>query len=368
MNNHSGPKPASIEIGGRTVVSYGDPFIIAEIGVNHDGSVARARELVHAAKAAGADAAKFQMFDADMLMSLDSVLAVYQRERGARDPRELLRGLQLSAADLGTLADECVAADIVPMVTVFSIPLFEAARAQRWSAFKTASPDIVNLPLLRAVSAMYRPLIVSTGAATRDEVAQAAGWLQAVPELAFLQCTSSYPTPDERAAIGGMHEIAAITGRAVGYSDHTASADTGAIAVAAGACILEKHLTYDRNAAGPDHNASLDPAQFAEYVRLARRAARMLGAPRKELQDVERDVRKVSRQSLVAAHDLAAGSVLRASDLAVKRPGTGICASMIDVVVGRRLSRAVSSDRVLVEADLAPAEIATSGSVARSHA
>ena len=343
----------TIQLGGRTVGAWGDPFIIAEIGVNHDGSVARARELVHAAKAAGADAAKFQMFDAAMLMSLDSVLAAYQRERGARDPRSLLRGLQLPPDELGALAGECIAAGIVPMVTVFSLPLFAHAAGQPWSAFKTASPDLVNRPLLRAAADLGRPLVVSTGAATREEVAQGAAWLDDVAELAFLQCTSSYPAPDDRAAIGGMHEIAAITGRAVGYSDHTACTDTGAVAVAAGACILEKHLTYDRGAAGPDHSASLDPAQFAEYVRLARRAARMVGAPRKELQDLERDVRAVSRQSLVAARDLAAGSVLARGDLCVKRPGTGLSPSLLEQTVGRTLARGVAADRVLVAEDLA---------------
>ena len=308
---------------------------------------------MRAAKLAGADAAKFQMFDASMLMSLDSVLAAYQRERGARDPRELLQGLQLAPERLGDLADECVRVGIVPMVTVFSLPLVERARAQAWQAFKMASPDLVNLPLLRAVAGLGRPMVVSTGAATRDEVAQAAGWLAPHPELAFLQCTSSYPTRDDRAAIGGMHEIAAITGRVVGYSDHTASIDTGAIAVAAGASILEKHLTYDREATGPDHAASLDPRQFAAYVQLARRAARMVGAHAKELQDVERDVRRVSRQSLVAARDLPAGHVVTPGDLWVKRPGTGICASRFEEVVGRRLARAVAADRVLDEADIA---------------
>jgi N-acetylneuraminate synthase/N,N'-diacetyllegionaminate synthase len=342
----------AMRIGGRVVAMGGEPFVIAEIGVNHDGSVARARELVRAARDAGADAAKFQMFDADMLLSRDAVLAAYQRENGARDPRELLRGLQLPVAELGALAAECHAAGIVPMVTVFSLPLFEHARGQPWSAFKTASPDLVNLPLLRAACAMERPLIVSTGAATRDEVAQAARWLAHCADLAFLQCTSSYPTVDDCAAIGGMHELLAITGRPVGYSDHTAAVDAGGLAVAAGACILEKHLTHDRGAAGPDHAASLDPVQFAEYVRLARRAARMVGASRKELQDVERDVRRVSRQSLVAARDIAAGTFITAADLCVKRPGTGICASRIDEIVGRRTVRAVEADRVLVDEDL----------------
>ncbi len=343
---------SSVRLGTRTISRGCDPFIIAEIGVNHDGSAARAGALVHAAKAAGADAAKFQMFDAEMLMSRDAVLAAYQREQGARDPRDLLRSVQLSPAELGALADLCIALDIVPMVTVFSLPLFEQARTQRWSAFKTASPDIVNRPLLHAVSSLGRPLVVSTGAADRDEVAQAARWLAALPDLAFLQCTSSYPTPDACAAIGGMQEIAAITGRAVGYSDHTAAVDTGALAVAAGACILEKHLTYDRAASGPDHSASLDPQQFAEYVRLSRRAAMMVGSPTKAVQSVELDVRRVSRQSLVAARDIAAGAFITPNDLTVKRPGTGLCASRFDEVVGLRAARAIEADRVLHEADV----------------
>lgn len=343
---------SSIKLGGRTVAAGADPFIIAEIGVNHDGSVARARELVLAAKAAGADAAKFQMFDAQMLMSRDAVLAAYQREQGARDPRELLKGLQLSPGQLGELAELCISIGIAPMVTVFSLPLFEFARTQRWSAFKTASPDIVNLPLLRMAGSIGKPLVVSTGAANRSEVAQAARWLAHLGDLAFLQCTSSYPTADDCAAIGGMHEIHAISGRAVGYSDHTAATDTGAIAVAAGACILEKHLTYDRTANGPDHAASLDCVQFAEYVRLARRAGRMVGTSRKELQDVERDVRMVSRQSLVAARDIAAGAFIGPADLAIKRPGTGICASRFDEIVGRRATRAIEADRVLHDSDV----------------
>jgi len=340
-------------IAGRQIGPGRDPFVIAEIGVNHDGEVACARELVRAAKLAGADAAKFQMFDARMLLSLDSVLAAYQRERGATDPRELLQALQLPPERLGELADECLKVGIVPIVTVFSLPLVEVARAQAWQGFKTASPDLVNLPLLRAISALGKPMVVSTGAATRDEVAQADRWLAAHRDLAFLQCTSSYPARDDRAAIGGMHDIRALTGRVVGYSDHTASIDTGAIAVAAGASILEKHLTYDRDAKGPDHAASLDPRQFTAYVQLARRAARMVGSTTKDLQEVERDVRHVSRQSLVAARDLPAGYLVTPADLAVKRPGSGICASRFDEVVGRRLARAVRADRVLGEDDIA---------------
>jgi N,N'-diacetyllegionaminate synthase len=336
-----------------SLAGLASPFVIAEIGVNHDGSVARAKELVDAARAAGADAAKFQMFDARMLMSLDSVLADYQRERGARDPRDLLQGLQLAPAALGELCAHCAQSGILPMVTVFSLPLVDEAARQGWRAFKMASPDLVNRPLLEAIAALGRPLVVSTGAATIDEVAQAARWLDRFDDVAFLQCVSSYPAPEARASLGAMRAIAAATGRDVGYSDHTPATDTGALAVAAGARVLEKHLTHDRAAPGPDHAASLDPAQFTEYVRLARRAATMLGGDAKELLEVERDVRAVSRQSIVAAHALPAGHVLARGDLEVKRPGTGVSAARLDETVGRTLARAVEADRVLVEEDLA---------------
>ena len=131
---------ATITLGGRRIASGSDPFIIAEIGVNHDGAIARARELLRAAKAAGADAAKFQMFDADMLMSRDAVLAVYQRERGARDPRELLHGLQIDPEALGWLAEECLAVGIAPMVTVFSLPLFAHAPGSRGARSRPHRP------------------------------------------------------------------------------------------------------------------------------------------------------------------------------------------------------------------------------------
>ncbi len=340
-------------IGGRTLCLGGAPFIIAEIGVNHDGDIDRARALVRAAKAAGASAAKFQMFDASMLMSRDAVLAVYQREQGARDPREMLMQLQLAPKALGELAQECLDGGIYPIVTVFSLPLVAFAASQPWHAFKMASPDIVNRPLLRAMAQLDRPLIVSTGASNREEVAQAALWLRDIEQVAFLQCTSSYPTSDACAALGGMHEIASITRRVVGYSDHTQSIDAGALAVAAGAHILEKHLTYDCGATGPDHAASLNPEQFSEYVRLANRAAVMLSSPHKHLQDVEQDVRSVSRQSLVAARDLPVGHVLQSQDLLCKRPGTGVPAHAWDATIGRTMKRAVAADRVLHAEDLA---------------
>ena len=167
-----------------------------------------------------------------------------------------------------------------------------------------------------------------------------------------MQCVSAYPAPDECAALAGRAAMESINPRALGYSDHTLAVDTGGLAVAAGACALEKHLTLDRAGAGPDHASSLDPGQFGRYVALAHRAWRMLGEPAKRVLPIERDVREASRQSLTTARPLAEGAVLRADDLKIKRPGTGITPARLAETVGRRLARAVDANTPLCEDDL----------------
>lgn len=336
------------------------PYIIAELGVNHDGSVERAVQMARAARDAGADAVKLQFFRTDLLMSSAAKLAAYQRAAGETDPVAMLRRLELGAADLSRVLAAARDLGVHAVVTVFSVELVaeaEAAAARHggWDAYKTASPDIVHRPLLDALAATGRPLIVSTGASTPGEVRRAAGWLggaRGEGRLALLQCVSSYPTPEDRAAldgIGALREIA--PGVPVGYSDHTASETMGARAVAAGACILEKHFTYDRSARGPDHAASLDAAGFARYVAHAREAARSVGpgGPRgggtgKAVQDIERDVRRVSRQSVVTRRALDAGHVLGRDDVTFKRPGTGVPPHALGGLLGARLLRAVGAD------------------------
>lgn len=339
-------------IGPRAIGPGCAPYVIAEIGVNHDGDPRRAAELVRAARDAGADAVKFQLFDAALLMSADARFARYQEGLDLPDPRTMLEALELPAGAIRELAAEARALGVDPIVTVFSVDLVAAAEAIGVAAYKTASPDLAHRPLLDALAATGRPLIVSTGAATLEEVLRADGWLVG-RAVAFLQCVSSYPTPDAQAELAGIASIAGATRRVVGYSDHTGSIETGGLAVAAGASILEKHLTYDRAARGPDHAASLDPSDFAAYVRFARRAAAMLG-PGKRVLPIEEDVRSVSRQSLVAARALPRGRRIERGDVVVKRPGTGLPAWMLDEVVGRALLRDVEADRVLRAEDLAP--------------
>lgn len=340
-------------IGEREVNDGAAPYVIAELGVNHDGSVERAIELTRRAAAAGADAIKLQLFDADLLMSKAAKLAAYQRSAGERDPIEMLRRLQLSVDEMSSVVAETHLLGIHAIVTVFTTELVEHADRLAWDAYKSASPDIVHRPLLEAMARTSKPLIVSTGAATIDEVTRATQWLADWRErLAVLQCVSSYPTPEHAAALRGIAAIRHATGLPTGYSDHTSAVDTGAIAVAAGACILEKHVTYSRGASGPDHAASLEPEQFGEYVRLARRAHEMLGGAGKEVLDIERDVRSVSRQSVTSVRALPAGHVLQGRDITIKRPGIGVLAYRLSDVIGRSLVRAIDADTPIMEDDL----------------
>jgi N,N'-diacetyllegionaminate synthase len=346
-----------MRIGARHI---GSPvYIIAELGVNHDGSLERALDMTDAAAEAGADAIKLQLFRADLLMSRASRLAAYQAAAGEQDPAAMLRRLELSIGDIGKVVDRAHARGVHAMVTPFSVELVDVAERLGFDAYKTASPDIIHKPLLDRLLSTGRPLIVSTGAATIDEVARAAGWLApARDRVAFLQCVSSYPTSDAEASIAGMRAISRVWSGPVGYSDHTVGVDTGAVAAVHGAAILEKHFTWSRAAQGPDHAASLESAEFRAYATLARDESAMkawmgrvptaadprLGPEEKRVLACEQDVRRVSRQSIVARRNLAAGHVLKREDLTIKRPGTGIEPWRIDDVVGRRLRSSVDGD------------------------
>jgi sialic acid synthase SpsE len=237
---------------------------------------------------------------------------------------------------------------MVPLATPFSPSDVETVAGLRLPAVKVASPDLVNRPLLSRVVEYGRPVLVSTGAATMLEVDMSVQWLRAwAAKFALLHCVSGYPTPAEDAHLCWIGELASRFDVPIGYSDHTTESFTGALAAAAGAVIVEKHLTYDRTAKGPDHAASADPPAFERYVRQIRDADRMRGAPGKHVLDIEQDVRKVSRQSLVVRRDLKVGQVIKEDDLTVQRPGTGMPASMIMQAVGRRATRPLQAGMLL---------------------
>ena len=343
---------ASIEFADRQVGGDAPPYIIAEVGVNHDGSLDRAIELVRAASSAGVDGVKFQWFSAEQLVIEGAGTAEYQKATTSSDQRSMLARLELGREEMARLVEVAHQEQLHALVTVFCESLVEEAAELEWDAWKCASPDLVHRPLLDRLAADGRPLILSTGAAAMSEVVRANHWLQDSP-VAFLQCVSAYPTPEPEAALGGIEALSVETGRPCGYSDHTGEETTGGLAVAAGAVILEKHFTHDREAPGPDHAASLEVDGLARYVEFAHRAHRAVG-PRgsKHLQDRERDVREVARQSLRAARALAEGTVLCEGDLVAKRPAGGLEPWRLEELLGRRLIRSLSFEEALNHGDV----------------
>ena len=326
-------------------------LVIAEIGVNHDGSMARAIELLHAAKEAGADAAKLQLFRADRLMHPSGGFADYQKKKVSDDSaRDMLRRYELSDKSVKKIAAEADRLELWLLATPFSPGDLALVEELDLPAIKIASPDLVNKPLLKQAAGLGRPLLLSTGAANLDEIDRTVVWMvEWGGPFALMHCVSAYPTPSSEAHLNWIMELRSRYGVPVGFSDHTCEIVSGGLAVAAGAKMIEKHLTFDRAAAGPDHAASLDGKDFAQYVAGIRKAELMLGGPKdgKRVLRIEQDVRRVSRQSLVAARAIGKGKKIAAKDLTVQRPGTGIAAAEVDEVIGKTAARAIRAGEML---------------------
>ena len=337
-----------LSIGSRAICPGGRTFVIAEIGVNHDGSAERALELVRHAGIAGADAVKLQIFRASELMHSSSSFASYQRERMADcDPIQMLRRYELSQPDLRKITSAARELGLITLATPFSATDVEMILQLGLPAIKIASPDLVNRPLLQRAASTGRPMLVSTGAATMTEVSRTVDWLNSwnVP-FALLHCISSYPVANQDAHLCWIGELGRF-GVPVGYSDHTTDSSCGALAVAAGACVIEKHLTYDSSACGPDHSASADPDMFARYVAAIRSAETLRGTAGKRVLNIEEDVRQVSRQSLVLARTMTAGERITEDALTVQRPGTGVPAAEIEAMIHRTVKHAVTAGTIL---------------------
>ncbi len=345
-------------IGEKSIGNDHPVLIIAEIGVNHDGSLDRALELVDLAAECGADAVKLQIFRADTLMHRSCRLAEYQSRAGVpRDPAKMLRGYELSHDALHTITSHIRSRGLVPLATPFSPGDIKTLASLGMAAVKIASPDLVNRVLLHSAANLSIPLLLSTGAATLEEIDTTMRWLGdwRIP-FALLHCVSSYPTEARDAHLHWIGELRERYQVQIGYSDHTTDAFGGALAVAAGARFVERHLTYDCQAQGPDHAASSDPEQFATYVELIRQTETMLGSGGKRVLPCEEDVRSVSRQSLVLQAQVAAGQKIRREDITVQRPGTGISAALIEEVIGRRAVRDLSAGTLLEWQMIAPQE------------
>lgn len=324
-------------IAGRRV-GPGEPcYVIAEAGVNHDGDLDRALRLVHAAREAGADAVKFQLFRAADVAIATAPKAAYQLETtpGTESQAQMLAALELPDDAFARIAEEARAAGIDFLCSPYSERDVDVLDEIGVVAFKIASALIVELRLLAHAAGKGRPLIVATGMATLAEIDDAVRCVRAAgAPLALLQCTTEYPAPVAEANLRAMATLERAFGVPVGFSDHTVG-DAAAVAAAAlGASVLEKHLTLDRTLPGPDHRSSLEPDELAALVRRVREAEAALGSAEKQPTASERGNRERMRRSLVAATDIPAGTTLAPEHVALKRPGDGLPPRLLDQVVG----------------------------------
>ena len=324
--------------------------------MNHNGDLALAKQLVMAAKDAGADAVKFQTFQAKHLVTADAPQADYQaRNSGKAESQfDMLKRLELPMEDFAELSRYCQELGIIFMSTAFDEESADFLAGLGMSIFKVPSGELTNIPLLQHIARLGRPMIVSTGMGTIEEIKEGIQSIQAAgnDDITVLHCVTDYPTPPEHVNLRAMHAIRTALGVPIGYSDHSIGIDASVIAVAAGAQVIEKHFTLDCNLPGPDHKASLEPRDLDKMVKGIRKVEVMLGSGKKQPNDAELAIAKIVRRSVVAVHDLRAGDTITSDMVHLRRPGTGIEPSRLDEVIGRKMAREVKAGVLLSWADL----------------
>ena len=328
-------------------------LIIAEAGVNHNGDMALAKQLIDVAADAGADLVKFQTFNADRQVTQAAAKADYQLQQTdqAETQHAMLRRLELSEAMHHALIAHCATRGIGFFSTGFDIPSLDLLRGLGQKLFKIPSGEITNLPYLRHVGQWGGPLSLSTGMATLGDIEAALDALvrsgAALSEITVLHCTTEYPTPMVDVNLRAMLGIQTALGVAVGYSDHTPGIEVATAAVALGATVIEKHFTLSRNLPGPDHQASLEPAELSAMVRAIRNIEVALGDGVKRISASEAKNRPIARKSLVAARAIKQGERFSPDNVTAKRPGTGLSPMLSDEVMGQVARRDFDPDALI---------------------
>lgn len=318
-------------------------YLIAEIGVNHNGDMSLAKQMILEAKESGADAVKFQTFTAEALVTKNTPKVAYQKNTTSPDEShyEMIRRLELGKKDHVMLFDYCQSLGIDFISTPYDIESAIFLNEIGVKLFKTASADLIDLPLQEYLASTGKPVMVATGMANLGEIEQVVNIFDEHnnPNLLLLHCVSNYPCSDIALNLKALHTMLYAFQQPVGYSDHSEGSLAAVLSIALGARVIEKHFTLDRNMAGPDHKASSTPDEFRELAMSVRRAEVMLGKAKKSRQVEEFQMANVSRKSLVVARTIKAGQLIAREDLRLMRPGTGIGASFIATIVGQQANK-----------------------------
>lgn len=326
-------------------------FVIAEAGVNHNGSLEIARQLVDVASEAGADAVKFQTFKAERLVCKEALKATYQitNSGNTESQYQMLRKLELTVQMHKELIQYCKKKSILFLSTPFDIESIKLLADLDMPIFKVPSGEITNLPYLREIAKQKRKIILSTGMSTLDEVKKAVNVLKEYGEedITLLHCNTQYPTPISDVNLLAMVTMQRELGLPVGYSDHTQGIEIPLAATALGACVIEKHFTLNRAMEGPDHKASLEPQELKEMVNGIRKIECALGSGKKQVSLSEYENIEIVRKSIVAACNIRKNDIFTDENLAVKRPGSGISPMRWDEIIGMKANKDYVTDEMI---------------------
>lgn len=343
---------AEFRIGSRLLQPGAAPYVVAEIGVNHNGDLSLAQKMIDAAARAGADAVKFQTFRAEEFMSDRN--AEYQYSSGGKQVHEsmyeMFKRLELPESWHKQLQAYAHARGLEFLSSAADAHAVDLLLALNVPVLKIASEDLINLPLLEYAAHQRVPVIISTGMAEPEEIDRAVAVLRdgGCPGLMLLHCVSLYPAPDEAAHLLRIASLRDRYKTVVGYSDHTRGVVAALAAAALGVVLIEKHFTLDRTLPGPDHAFSADPAELAQMVAGVRTLAAQLGSPDITPSRAEREARRQFRRSIVAAVDIPAGTIITRDMLCLKRPGTGIPPIKLSDLIGKRSKRLISADEQII--------------------
>jgi N,N'-diacetyllegionaminate synthase len=328
-------------------------YIIAEIGVNHNGSLELALKSIDAASKAGANAVKFQSYKVENFVSIYAEKANYQKQNSGslESQYEMLKRYEITQREQIILKDYCEKMNIDFLATPFDEETAVFLNKIGVHAYKIGSGDLTNIPLIRKVDDIGLPIILSTGMASLSEIDEALDNITN-SDVALLHCTSNYPAPLEDINLRAMVNMHNTFNKIVGYSDHTLGFEVSLGAVALGAKIIEKHFTLDKNFDGPDHKASLNPDEFKLFVNSIRNIEKSLGDGKKRCMPSELSTRDVARKSLVINKNIDSGEIITKDNLSIKRPGYGIAPKFFDLMIGRTVKRNMKQDQILTWDDV----------------
>lgn len=329
-------------------------FMIAEVGVNHDGKLENALKLVDAAIDAGADAVKFQTFNAEELVTRDCKTADHQKKSGMDNQFDLLKSEELNLDEFVELKNYCDKKKIEFISTPYDVKSVKVLDDMGVKQFKVASAEIVNKPLLTAIAKTEKPILLATGMANLGEIERAVNYIRDVGSnpLTLLHCTSSYPAPYDQVNMNFLTTLKNIFDYRIGYSDHTRGCEIAVMAVAMGATVIEKHFTLDKNIVGPDHWASAEPAEFKQMVDAVRNVEKAFGTHKKVLTENEQKNILYMRRSMHSVKDIKKGEKISIGDVKILRKNDGLSPWLLDIVVGKKASRDIKNGQPITWDDL----------------